>query len=229
MAFPVVQQVPEIYAEQARQVAGFLRNDLAGDHPFSDLSVMPTGHANPQMWMLGSGGGSAELAGQLGMDFALALFIGTHDRPVDILEQYRQAYRDAGHAGNPNALLAAAVICADSREEAEFLAASHTYWKVQAFRHGVREGIRSPADALDARAKLSLSDQAYFDETIATMICGTPDDCRENLEQLAATYAVDEISVVNVTHDFEPRLRSYELLASSFGLSQSPTLHAVAS
>jgi luciferase family oxidoreductase group 1 len=228
LAFPAEPIDPALYAEQARQIAGFLGNNLSADHRFSELSVMPTGSASPEIWMLGSAGGSAALAGQLGMGFALALFIGTHDRPVDILQGYRQAFRDAGHKGSPNAQLAAAVICADSREEAEFLGASHTYWKVQAFRHGLREGIKSPQEALNARAKLSLSDQAYFDETLSTMICGTPDYCRETLEQLASTYAVDEISVVNVTHDFEPRIRSYELLASSFEFSQTSPLQAIA-
>ena len=59
------------------------------------------------------------------------------------------------------------------------------------------------------------------------MICGDPDYCRQSLEQLASDYAVDEISVVNVTHDFEPRIRSYELLANSFELSKTPTQEAI--
>jgi luciferase family oxidoreductase group 1 len=225
LSFPANRLDPALYEEQARQLVGFLRNNLRADHPFSELSVMPPGNASPEMWMLGSGGGSAEFAGQLGMNFALALFIGTHDRPTGILDHYRQAYRNAGHEGDPNVMLAAAVICADSEDEAEFLAASHTYWKVQAFRHGIREGIKSPEDALNAKAKLSVSDQAYFDETLSSIICGTPEDCRQELEQLAKHYKVDEITIVNVTHDFEPRLRSYELLASGFDFRQQSTIN----
>ena len=204
------------YEEQSRQLAGFIRGDLNAEHPFSSLRVMPEGPDRPELWMLGSGGGSAALAGHLGMGLALALFIGTHDRPVEIIEHYREAYRLAGHDGAPSAALASAVICADSREEAEFLAASHTYWKVMAFRHGIREGVLSPRDALDARASLSPSDQEYFDETRDSMICGTADFCWSALNELAKKYGVDEISVINVTYDFEPRLRSYELLASCF-------------
>ncbi len=217
LAFPYAPAFAEVYAQQAEQLAGFLTGRLPPQHPYASLRVMPEGGASPMLWMLGSAGGSSALAGQLGMGFVLALFIGTHDRPVAILDSYRRAYRDAGHAGDPQAMLAAAVICADSREEAEFLAASHTYWKVQAFRHGHREALKSPEAALDAKKTLSLSDQAYYDETLASMICGTPEYCRERLEVLADQYAVDELAVVNVTYHFDPRVRSYRLLAGTFG------------
>lgn len=216
LAYPHVPLYGEDYAEQAAQLAGLLRDALPSGHPYAGLSVTPEGGVAPSLWMLGSSGGSSVLAGHLGMGFVLALFIGTHERPVSIIQEYRDAYRRSGHQGRPEAMLAAAVICADSRDEARFLAASHTYWKVQAFRHGIREGLLSPEEALNARKRLSLSDQAYFDETLDSMICGSPEQCREVLETLASTYDVDEIAVVNVTHAFEPRARSYQLLADAF-------------
>ena len=229
LAYPGKYRDVASFDAQASQLAGFLTGRLPSDHPFSTLRLMPEGPHAPQQWMLGSGGGSAALAGQLGMGFALALFIGTHERPVSIFEQHRQARKDAGHTDESSEMLAAAVICADSAEEARFLAASHTYWKVMAFRHGIRESIRSPQDALDGRAKLSPSDQAYFDETLASMICGTGQACREKLEQLSSHYGVEEISVVNVTHDFEARIRSYELLAAACDMTSATTpLHSAA-
>lgn len=218
LAFPGKQTDTAPYEIQAAMLAGFINAELPPEHPFSSLRLMPESPELPQPWMLGSGGGSAALAGQLGMGFALALFIGTHERPVTIFEQHRQARKEAGHIGPSSEMLAAAVICADSAEEARFLAASHTYWKVMAFRHGLRESIRSPQEALDARGNLSPSDQAYFDETLASMICDTPQNCRERLEHTSRHYGVEEISVVNVTHDFKARIRSYELLADAFEL-----------
>ena len=178
--------------------------------------------------MLGSGNGSAALAGQLDMGFALALFIGTRERPVEIFEQYRQARGAAGHTGQPAEMLAATVICADSTEEARFLAASHTYWKVMAFRHGISECLCAPQQAVDAPARLSPSDQAYFDETLDSMICGPASFCGERLQTLSEQYGVDEISVVAVTHDFSPRLRSYELLAEACDLPRLNKLDTAA-
>jgi alkanesulfonate monooxygenase SsuD/methylene tetrahydromethanopterin reductase-like flavin-dependent oxidoreductase (luciferase family) len=50
-------------------------------------------------------------------------------------------------------------------------------------------------------------------------VAGTPAQCRERLEALAAEYGVDEIVVVTITETWETRLRSYELLARAFELT----------
>jgi alkanesulfonate monooxygenase SsuD/methylene tetrahydromethanopterin reductase-like flavin-dependent oxidoreductase (luciferase family) len=50
-------------------------------------------------------------------------------------------------------------------------------------------------------------------------IAGTPAQCRERLEALAAEYSVDEAVVVTITETWETRLRSYGLLAEAFGLT----------
>ena len=67
-----------------------------------------------------------------------------------------------------------------------------------AFRHGIREAIRSPEDALDRYKNLSLSDKAYYQETLDTVISGTATECRSHIEELAMDYDVDEVMLVNV-------------------------------
>lgn len=113
-------------------------------------------------------------------------------------------------------MISSAVICAESQEEAELLAASHTYWKVNAFLHDIREGIKPPEECMDLYKKLSISDQAYFDNTRNSMITGTPSQCREQLEAQADYYQVDEVVAVAVTYSFEKRCQSYQLLADAF-------------
>ena len=49
-------------------------------------------------------------------------------------------------------------------------------------------------------------------------VIGEPAAIRDELEQLAAGYGVDELLIVNVTHDHEARRRSYALLADAFSL-----------
>ena len=75
-----------------------------------------------------------------------------------------------------------------------------------------------PEQALETLRSMSASDQAYFEETLNTMVIGTPEQCRSKIETLADTYTADEVFVVNVTYDFAPRKRSYELLAKVFEL-----------
>ncbi|GGO81348.1 hypothetical protein GCM10011348_20170 [Marinobacterium nitratireducens] len=215
LAYPYAQAREDFYPQQAMLLKGFLEGGIPDHHPYHELRVMPDDSPCPELWMLGSSGGSAALAGQIGMNMALALFIGPEDRPVTIVEEYRAAWREAGHAGEPQVLIAVSAICAASREEAEFLASSQVYWKVRAFRHGARAPILSPREAIDLKAKLGPSDRAYFDATLASVVCVSPAECRDQLGAIAERYGTDEIGIVAVTHDFEDRLRSYELLAAS--------------
>jgi len=214
------QTVPsEYYPGQTKDLIGYLSNNLPADHPYSQAIVVPADVGAPPVWMLGSSDGSAEVAGVLGAGFVLALFIGTHDRPPEIIQRYRNAFQPGGSLDKPEAIIAVAAICADSKEEAEFIASSHTYWKVQAFRHGKVDTFYSPEVVMDKKKQLSLSDQAYYDETLATMVTGTPQQCQSQLEQIGQDYDVDELMIVNVTYSFKPRLESYTMLAKQLGLS----------
>lgn len=216
------QPIPSgYYPQQAQELVGYLTNRLPANHPFAQAQAVPTDAGSPDFWMLGSSDGSAELAGQLGMGFALALFIGNHDRPTDIIARYRAAFKPNATFAQPEAMIAVAAICGESREHAEWVASSYIFWKVQAFRHGVVDRLMPPDEALARLTQLSPSDQAYYRETMNTMVLGTAAHCAERLHDLAAKYAVDELMIVNVTYGFESRRQSYQMLAAEFGLTAS--------
>lgn len=211
LAWPQGTVNTDMYLESVQLLQGFVQDEV------QELKAMPFDVAAPEMWTLGSSSGSVELAANLGLGFVLALFIGTHERPANIIRHYRKQFKlnNPNPGAKPHAMIASAVICADSNEEAQFLAASHVYWKVMAFRHGIREGLIPPKDALDRLKKLAPSDQDYFRETMATVMTGTGATCHQMLEETAALYHVDEVMCVNVLWDFEARKRSYQLLASA--------------
>ncbi|MBR9882817.1 MAG: LLM class flavin-dependent oxidoreductase [Oceanospirillales bacterium] len=220
LAYPGYPADGELYPEQLSDLLALVRNALPHGHPYQGLRAMPGTRTPPAPWVLGSGSASTQLAASLGAGFVLALFIGTEYRSPDIIRSYRDAYRPGGFDSKPNAMLATAVICADSLEEARHIAATHTYWKVQAFLHGNREPLRAPEQVHSLYKQLSPADQAYYDETLNSMILGTPEQCREQLEALSAQYDVDEILAINVTYRFADRLKSYEYLSSAMELSQ---------
>ncbi|WP_205077536.1 MsnO8 family LLM class oxidoreductase [Marinobacter salexigens] len=203
------------YPEQAWLLQGLLHNTLPDDHPYKTLQVMPGQPAAPQTWMLASGSGSSSLAGQLGMKMTLALFISPDPAPPSVIAEYQQAWRDAGHSGKPEANIAVAALCADSREEAEYLAAPSVYWKVKAFRHGIREVVKAPDEALRLKEQLSPADQDFFDAVLNSMVLGNEDECAETIVRIADQYQSNEVGVITVTHDYQHRLSSYERLASA--------------
>lgn len=218
LAYPNYPGDPQNFPYLLQTLTGFIDDNLPAGHPFNGLAITPQGAPAPELWTLGSSDGSIELAAQLGLGFVLALFIGIHDRPADIIQRYRAMFRPRPGSAmtKPAAMISSAVICADTEEEAKLLAASHTYWKVQAHRHGIREGIKPAEECMDLYKKFSVSDQEYFDITRNSMVTGTPAQCREQLEAQAAYYDVDEILAVAVTYSFEKRYESYQKLAEAF-------------
>ena len=219
LAYPHYPADPGHFPHLLEALADFMSDQPRQDNKrFPGLETTPRGVKPPEMWTLGSSDGSIELAASNGLGFVLALFIGTHERPAEIIKRYRQLYRPSSESAAPEApaIIANAVICADTQEEAELLAASHTYWKVNAFRHGLREEIKPPETCMDLLKKLSISDQEYFHETRNGMITGTPEKCRQQLEDQAHYYDVNEVMIVAVTHDFEKRRKSYQKLAECF-------------
>lgn len=208
------------YAKKAYELINYLDDEVPEDDYFHGVSLSPKGVDSTPVYLLGSSDGSSVLAGQLGAGFCLALFIGTHSRPTQIMDSYRNNFVPSQNFTKPKAMIAVACICANTKEEAIKIASTHTYWKVQAFRHTTRDGFQSPQNVKKLYAELSFEDKAYYHETLNSMIIGTPKECKENIEKLVKEYGVDEVMIVNVTYSFEDRKNSYELLAKEFNLNK---------
>ena len=99
------------------------RGGFPEGHPFRNVHAMPADVALPPVWLLGSSGYSAELAAAAGMGFAFAHHFAEHDAESAMLS-YRAHFKPSAALPEPHAILATAVIAADSDAEAERIAAS---------------------------------------------------------------------------------------------------------
>jgi alkanesulfonate monooxygenase SsuD/methylene tetrahydromethanopterin reductase-like flavin-dependent oxidoreductase (luciferase family) len=102
-------------------------------------------------------------------------------------------------------------VCAESDEEAERLASS-SRMMMSLLRQGrlikvppVDEALRY----LEGRARRPSGRRA---------VIGSPATVRAGLEAVAAEYGAEEVVILTITHSHEARRRSYELIASEFGL-----------
>jgi alkanesulfonate monooxygenase SsuD/methylene tetrahydromethanopterin reductase-like flavin-dependent oxidoreductase (luciferase family) len=82
---------------------------------------------------------------------------------------------------------------------------------------GIRGGLLPPDEA----AAYPLSDEVrrYVDEQSRSAIDGTPEEVRERILSVAATYGTTDVGVVTNCYAFEDRARSFELVAEAFGLT----------
>ena len=209
------------YVQKAYELIGYLNQNLPTNHEFYDVTLTPQGIKAPPVYLLGSSEGSSQLAGQLGAGFVLALFIGTHERTPMIIQEYRNSFVPSNTFKEAKAILAVACIAASSKEEAQYIASSHTYWKLQAFTRPNRDPLLSPKELKKIIENLDLRDKEYYDKTMKTMVLGTPKECKKEIEDLAKEYDVDEVMIVNVTYSFKDRKKSYQLLAEEFNLKNN--------
>ena len=214
LAWPNQPQGGSHYPTQAATLKALLEGLIPEDHPWSNLHISPQQPSCPEMWMLGSSGGSAELAGQLGMHLALARFIAPDHCNPEIFDTYSRAWDEAGHTTTQKRILAIGAFCAETQKQAELLAGTAVYRKMMNAQ-GHKNALLSPEAVQDERQHFSVSQQAEYEHLLKGYTVGTPEQCKTDIAALAKLFATDEIAIVTVTHDFNARLDSYRLLADA--------------
>lgn len=199
------------------ELLAFARADFPPDHPFARIGITPGGIDLPPIWMLGSSGGSARLAGEIGAGYAFAgHFSQTPAAPA--VRAYRDAFAASSDFPEPHVVLALSVICAETEREARELSSSVEVM-FQRIRRGETGPLPSPAEA---RAAGWSHDAPSRGPMAGLLIAGTPAQARERIESVAAEAGADEVMVMTIVHDPAARLRSYELLAGAFAMDGAP-------
>ena len=207
------------FPDQVSELLAFLEDEFPQGHPFSRVKAMPApainGHyAGPGVWMLGSSMWSSAAAVEFGLPYAFAHFFS----PVktrDAIETYMRNFRPGIRLAKPEATVAVGVICAETEEEAEYLSSS-----VKLLQARIRLGDRSPVAAPDdaVRSLRAMGPVSMEEGEWPRYFVGTPAKVKERLEAMASDLVIGELIVNTIVWDHEKRLKSYELLASEFGL-----------
>ncbi|WP_045306533.1 LLM class flavin-dependent oxidoreductase [Saccharothrix sp. ST-888] len=174
------------------------------------------GYVPPELWLLGAGSGSAELAAALGTRFAFAHFL----RPTlgrAALTAYRTGDRlPSDDAAPPRGALAVRVVTAETEAKAAELARSFLFWRS---RKDLGDDRPFPSLAeVRAHRWTALEEERAADNSLA-LVSGTPEQVHAELSRLAAAHGVDELVVNTLTHDPADRIDSYRLLAETFRIA----------
>jgi luciferase family oxidoreductase group 1 len=199
----------EQFADLLNEMLALSRGTLRRGHPYEGVTVSPSDVELPPIWILGSSGASAHVAGSAGMGYSFA----SHFSPVPAepaLRRYRGAFSPSPAFPEPHAILGVSVICAPTDEEAEYLAATVDLMWLR-LRKGEFLPLPSPEEAL--AYEYSEMERNAILENRQRHVIGGPESVREQLEALCADGEPDEIMVVSNIHDPAKRLHSYELLA----------------
>jgi luciferase family oxidoreductase group 1 len=198
------------FPQQLGELLAFLDGGFPDGHPYAGITAVPGRGARPEIWLLGSSGYSAQVAGLLGLPFAFAHhFSAQNTEPA--LELYRRTFQStAAGLDTPYAMVCAGVICAETVEEAELLAAPARLSMVR-----LRTGRPGPLPTVDEARSHPWTEQerAIVAAWAGGHVVGDRDTVQAGLDELLARTAADELMITTLVPDRAARLRSFEMVA----------------
>ena len=214
MSYPSNPIDVRAYPEQVEDLIGYLGDSLPPEHPFSGLRAGPSTQGAPEVWLLGSGIDSAQLAASRGLPFSFAHFFGNSAQGPSIVEHYRQNFRPSVHLSEPLAHVAVQVLCAETTEEADWHASSMKLGRIQMARNQGGSGIVSPEEA--AEHVFTPEEERFLQHSGMRATVGSQSEVVAELDEIADLYGTNLLGIVTICYDFKARLRSYQMLAEAY-------------
>jgi luciferase family oxidoreductase group 1 len=201
------------FPQQLGELIAFLQDDFPADHPYTGVHSVPHGDA-PPIWLLGSSGFSAQVAGALGMPFAFAHhFSAANTLPA--LQLYRQSFQPSASLDQPYALIGVQVVAADTDEEALDFARAIAL-NMMRLRRGMPGPLPTPKEA--AEYPYSETERHFVDGWLANVVYGSRPTVRAGLDELRERTGTNELMITTTIADRQARLHSYELVAQAYRL-----------
>jgi luciferase family oxidoreductase group 1 len=176
--------------------------------PQMRITATPGKDDMPEIWLLGSSGFSAQLAGLLGLPFSFAHHFSAANT-VPALELYRKSFEPSRWLDRPQAMVAVSAICADTDERAEWLSgpAALSFLRL---RTGRPQPLATPEEA--AAYQYSPGEREFATDRFASQAVGSPETVRAKLTDLVQRTGAAELMLTAMVYDIADRIRSFELI-----------------
>jgi luciferase family oxidoreductase group 1 len=193
------------FPELLEELQFFLREPVENQK----VIAVPGAGLNIPVWLLGSSGFSAQLAGQLGLPFAFA----GHFSPEYImpaLELYRKNFSLSDALEKPYAMLAINIIAAETDAEAQYLATSQ-YQSFLRLIRGKPGKILPPVENMNEI--WNEQERLLVESRTGGSVIGSPATVETELKRILEATKADELMINTMIYDHSARLRSYEIVA----------------
>ncbi len=193
----------EDFPQELAEVMGMLAGDPAR------LSAVPTASTMPQVWLLGSSGYSAQLAGMLGLPFSFAHHFSSANTEA-ALELYRRNFRPSEFLDEPYSMIGVNAVTADTDKEAAYLAKPGVLAFLR-LRTGRPAALDTPEDA--AKYTFSGAELDFVAERRRGQLLGSRETVRRQLADLIDRTQVDELMLTSQVYGLDARIRTLETVA----------------
>lgn len=204
----------EQFPQHLAELQALSARTLPETHPFRSVRVVPSDVSLPPIWLLGSSGASAHLAGALGLGYSFASHF-SQAPAAPAIRAYKESFQPSPAFPAPHAILAVSVVCAETEEEANYLARSLDLIRVRLER-GELGIYPSPEEA--SSYSYTPAEQAVVNAYRKLQIIGSPTSVRAQIEERVKESTADEVMIASAIYDSAKRLRSYKLVAEAFDL-----------
>jgi luciferase family oxidoreductase group 1 len=216
----------EDFPAQVTELMHFLDDDFPVNHPYKNKVFAVPGPGqdrengiersfqSPSLWLLGSSGYSAQLAGKLGLPFAFAAQLAPENLSA-AFELYRKSFKPSNVLDKPHTIACFSVFAADSKQEAKTQTLS--------FSHSMLRMMKSQSYVIPSPEELKSYDYSESERYILEswnekIIQGTADQVVNRLNQFQKISGADELMIANLGHSLEGILHSATLIADAYGM-----------
>ncbi|MFB5663320.1 LLM class flavin-dependent oxidoreductase [Alteribacillus sp. HJP-4] len=201
------------YSQQIDELLYYLKDSIPQDHPYFGLKTTPATAIPPPVWLLGSSIGSAKLAAQKGLSFCFAHFINPEEG-LNAANYYHTNFQPTTGQERPKLILAVFAIAAETEQKAEMHAMVLDHLLLSADKGERLSSV--PSFEMVKNIEYEPYELRQIERNRERMMIGTPNQIKKQIQQISELYSTNEIMIVTITHSFEDKIRSYELIAEQF-------------
>ncbi|MDN7242974.1 LLM class flavin-dependent oxidoreductase [Planococcus sp. N028] len=204
------------YEQQIQDLQKYFTDDKTTEHRFQELIATPITETAPELWLLGTGGESAEIAAANGMAFSYAHFAKPSIAGVEAIDSYRKQFQPSKLMDKPKVMVAVFAVVAETAEQAEEIAKAFDLWLL--FIESATPPPYYPSIETAEKRGFSASEQEKVKNNRRRMIVGDAEYVKAEIEKIAARFKADEITIIPSISGADNRMKEIELLAKAFNL-----------
>lgn len=208
--------IPVSYEQQIKDLQKYFTDGTDQDHRFKGLRATPVSATAPEMWILGTGEGSAKVAAEAGAGYAYAHFAKPSAEGAKAVASYRQQFQPSALLGEPKVIIAVFTVVAETEEQAERLAKAFDLWLL--FVESDTPPPYYPSIETAEKRGFSAHEKEKVARNRKRMLIGTAQQVKEEIEEIAEHYETEEITIIPNVAGAENRMNGIRLLADAFGL-----------
>ena len=204
----------EDFPHELTDLLRFFSGEFPAGDPMASITAVPGKGETPEVWLLGSSGFSAQLAGMLGMPFSFAHHFSSRNT-IPALALYRESFTASPQLDRPRAMIAVSVTAAADDERARYIAGPAKLAMAR-LRSGRPSRLPTPEQA--AAHEFSPAEEHAAGSMGGSAIIGGPETVRAGVEELIERTSADELMLTTMVHDPADRIRTLEIVAETMGI-----------